>query len=41
MPSFGSILTDAQIATVASYIRANWGNDAPPVTEKEVAALRK
>lgn len=41
MPSFGSVLTDAQIATVASYIRANWGNDAPPVTEKEVTALRK
>ncbi|MCF8016222.1 MAG: cytochrome c [Chromatiaceae bacterium] len=41
MPSFGSVLTDEQIATVASYIRANWGNDAPPVTEKEVKALRK
>ncbi|WP_462321231.1 c-type cytochrome [Halochromatium sp.] len=41
MPSFGSVLTDQQIATVASYIRANWGNDAPPVTAKEVKALRK
>jgi len=40
MPAFGSVLTDAQIATVASYIRANWGNDAPPVTAKEVKALR-
>lgn len=41
MPSFGLVLTDQQIATVASYIRANWGNDAPPVTAKEVKALRK
>lgn len=41
MPSFGSVLTDEQIATVASYIRANWGNDAPPVTAKEVKALRQ
>jgi mono/diheme cytochrome c family protein len=41
MPSFGSLLSDKQIAIVASYIRANWGNDAPPVTPAEVKALRK
>ncbi|NBC49696.1 MAG: c-type cytochrome [Gammaproteobacteria bacterium] len=41
MPSFGSVLTDEQIATVASYIRANWGNDAPPVTADAVKALRE
>ncbi|WP_201245761.1 cytochrome c [Halochromatium salexigens] len=40
MPSFGSVLSDQQLATVASYIRANWGNDAPPVSAKEVKALR-
>lgn len=40
MPSFGSVLTDEQLATVASYIRANWGNDAPPVSVKDVKALR-
>jgi mono/diheme cytochrome c family protein len=40
MPSFGSIFTDGQIATLASYIRANWGNDAAPVTADEVSALR-
>lgn len=40
MPSFASVLTDDQIATVASYIRANWGNDAPPVTADAVKALR-
>jgi mono/diheme cytochrome c family protein len=40
MPSFGSILSDQQIATLASYIRANWGNDAAPVTAEQVAKLR-
>lgn len=40
MPSFGSVLNDEQIATVASYIRANWGNDAAPVSAKQVEALR-
>jgi mono/diheme cytochrome c family protein len=40
MPSFGSIFTDQQIATLASYIRANWGNDAAPVTAEQVSALR-
>lgn len=32
--------TDEQIAGVLSYIRANFGNNAPPVTVAEVAALR-
>ncbi len=32
--------TDEQIAGVLSYVRANFGNDAPPVTVAEVAALR-
>jgi mono/diheme cytochrome c family protein len=40
MPSFGSIFTDEQIATLASYIRANWGNDAAPVSADQVKALR-
>jgi mono/diheme cytochrome c family protein len=40
MPSFGTIFTDGQIATLASYIRANWGNDAAPVTADQVRALR-
>jgi mono/diheme cytochrome c family protein len=41
MPSFGAVLTDEQLATVASYIRANWGNDAPSVTAADVKALRQ
>ncbi len=40
MPSFGSIFNDGQIAILASYIRANWGNDASPVSAEDVAALR-
>ncbi len=32
--------TDEQIAGVLSYVRSNFGNDAPPVTVAEVAALR-
>jgi mono/diheme cytochrome c family protein len=32
--------TDDQIAGVLTYIRSNFGNDAPPVTPGEVAALR-
>ncbi|EIC22467.1 cytochrome c [Thiorhodovibrio frisius] len=41
MPSFGSLLNDHQIAILASYIRANWGNDAAPVTPKQVSHLRQ
>jgi mono/diheme cytochrome c family protein len=40
MPSFGAVLNDQQIATLASFIRASWGNDAAPVTAKQVEALR-
>ncbi len=40
MPSFGTVLNDAQIATLASFIRASWGNDAAPVTAKQVGELR-
>ncbi|WPL15159.1 Gluconate 2-dehydrogenase cytochrome c subunit precursor [Thiorhodovibrio winogradskyi] len=41
MPSFGSLLNDRQIAILASYIRANWGNDAAPVTPEQVSQLRR
>lgn len=40
MPSFGTVLKDQQIARLASFIRASWGNDAAPVTAKQVEALR-
>ncbi|MBK1643880.1 hypothetical protein CKO25_04220 [Thiocapsa imhoffii] len=40
MPPFAATLTDDQIATVASYIRAAWGNEAAAVSSADVAALR-
>jgi mono/diheme cytochrome c family protein len=40
MPAFRDDLTDGQLAAVASYVRASWGNHAPPITTAEFAALR-
>ncbi len=39
MPAFG-MLSDAEIAHVASYIRNSFGNAAAPVTSEEVSAFR-
>lgn len=39
MPSFGN-LSDAKIAAVLSYVRQQWGNTAPAVSEQSVAAGR-
>ncbi len=33
-------LTDAQIANVLTYIRSEWGNNAPPISEAFVAEVR-
>jgi mono/diheme cytochrome c family protein len=41
MPSFAWKLTDQQIADVATYIRNDWGNQAPPVTARRVADMRR
>jgi len=35
MPPFGQVLDEADIAAVLTYIRASWGNDAPPVGLRE------
>ena len=40
MTAFGGILRDEQIANVLTYIRSEWGNNAPAVTADQVAALR-
>jgi mono/diheme cytochrome c family protein len=40
MPPFGQSLTDAEIAALASFLRASWGNDAPDVTALDVHRLR-
>ncbi len=38
MPTWKGQLTNADIASVATYVRSSWGNNASPVTEPEVAA---
>jgi mono/diheme cytochrome c family protein len=40
MPPLAQTLDDAEIAAVASYVRAAWGNDAPAVSELDVLRLR-
>src|SRR6185369_1965563 len=41
MTPWRTTLSDEQIAHVLTYVRRNWGNDAPPVKPEEVAAVRK
>ena len=41
MPAFDWKLSDAEIAAVATYVRNQWGNAAPPVTADQVKSLRK
>lgn len=41
MPAFGGQLSDAEIAAVISYIRAQWGNQAPAVDAETVKIVRK
>ncbi|HEU5480715.1 MAG TPA: c-type cytochrome [Candidatus Tumulicola sp.] len=38
MPTWKGQLSNADIASVATYVRSAWGNNASPVTEEEVAA---
>jgi mono/diheme cytochrome c family protein len=40
MPAFGHQLSDAEIAAVASYVRASFGNKSPAVTADVVKAER-
>jgi mono/diheme cytochrome c family protein len=40
MPPFGGALRDAEAAALLTYIRSNWGNDAPAVTAASVARVR-
>jgi mono/diheme cytochrome c family protein len=40
MPRFNAIYSDEEIASVVSYIRSAWGNDATAVTAADVATLR-
>ena len=40
MPPYSHVLDDAEVAAVVSYLRASWGNRAPPVTAGEVNRYR-
>jgi mono/diheme cytochrome c family protein len=40
MPSFAWKLNDAQVASLLTYIRNNWGNRAPAVSADAVARIR-
>ena len=41
MQPWEKTLTDQKIADVLTYIRSDWGNNAPPVSPEGIAALRK
>ncbi|MFT4198151.1 MAG: cytochrome c [Pseudoxanthomonas sp.] len=41
MPGFAWRLDDAEVATLATYLRSSWGNRAPAVTAAQVAKVRK
>jgi cytochrome c6 len=40
MPSFRNDLTDAQLASILTYVRSAWGNSAPAVAATLVASIR-
>lgn len=40
MTEFGPILSDEEIAAIATHIRTSWGNEFGPVSPEEVAAVR-
>jgi len=40
MPVFSDSLSDQEIAAILSFVRSNWGNQATPLSEPEVLALR-
>ena len=40
MPQYRVQMSDAEIASVLSFVRGGWGNHAPPVTADQVKALR-
>ncbi|MDP2137918.1 MAG: cytochrome c [Candidatus Didemnitutus sp.] len=40
MTPLGGVLRDEQIANALTYVRSEWGNDAPAITAEQVAAVR-
>ncbi|HIE8730483.1 c-type cytochrome [Klebsiella pneumoniae] len=41
MPAFDWKMSDRQMAEILNYVRNSWGNQAPEVTETQVAEMRK
>lgn len=41
MPRFNTTYTDAEIASVITFVRQEWENDSSQVSEAEVAAVRE
>ena len=41
MPGFGRLLSDEEVASVVTYIRNSFGNEAPEVSPEEVAGMRE
>ncbi|BCG05403.1 alcohol dehydrogenase (plasmid) [Paraburkholderia sp. PGU19] len=41
MPPFAGKLTDTEMARVLTFVRNAWGNDAPPVTSRDVERIRQ
>jgi len=40
MMPWGAMFTDQEVANVVTYIRSQWGNNAPAVTAAQVTAMR-
>jgi len=40
MPNFAEDLSDAQVASILSYVRSSFGNTAPPLDAAVVASVR-
>jgi alcohol dehydrogenase (quinone), cytochrome c subunit len=40
MPAFGTKLSDTEIARILTFVRSAWGNDALPVTTRDVRTMR-
>jgi mono/diheme cytochrome c family protein len=41
MMAYGKLMTDEDIAAIATYVRRSWGNREPPVQPETVAKIRK
>jgi mono/diheme cytochrome c family protein len=40
MPAFVGVLSDQQVADIATFVRSGWGNSGAAVSASEVAKVR-